>query len=172
MGDYAPTDVELDASDMALAVVAGRFNSHITMRLVAGASEALQRYGYPGDVPVHWVPGAFEIPLAAKWLAASGAVDAVICIGAVVRGDTPHFEYVSGPCAEGCARVAVETGVPIAFGVLTTNDEQQALERCGGREGNKGAEAAATAVEMVALLRRLAVPTRTDRSESKGRPEC
>ena len=159
MGDYAPTDVELDASDMAIAVVAGRFNAHITTRLVEGACEALQRYGLAGGVSVYWVPGAFEIPLAAQRLATSGALDAVICIGAVVRGDTPHFEYVSGPCADGCARVALDSGVPIAFGVLTTNDEQQALDRCGGREGDKGAEAAATAVEMVTLLRRLPAPT-------------
>ena len=155
MGDYAPTDAELDASDMALAVVAGRFNAHITTRLVEGACDALQRYGLAGDVPVYWVPGAFEIPLAAKWLATSGSVDAVICVGAVVRGDTPHFEYVSGPCADGCARVALDSGVPIAFGVLTTNDEQQALDRCGGREGNKGAEAAMSALEMVSLLGQL-----------------
>ena len=156
MGDYAPTDVELDASDMRLAVVAGRFNSHITERLVDGVAQALGRYGYPRDLDVHWVPGAFEIPLVAERFASSGTVDAVICVGAVVRGDTPHFEYVSGPCADGCARVALDTGVPVAFGVLTTNDEQQALDRCGGREGNKGAEAATTAVEMVTLLRRLA----------------
>jgi 6,7-dimethyl-8-ribityllumazine synthase len=156
MGDYAPTDVELDASDMRLVVVAGRFNAHITTRLVEGVVEALGRYGYEGEPGVHWVPGAFEIPLVAERFASSGTVDAVICVGAVVRGDTPHFEYVSGPCADGCARVALDTGVPIAFGVLTTNDEQQALDRCGGREGNKGAEAATTAVEMVTLLRRLA----------------
>jgi 6,7-dimethyl-8-ribityllumazine synthase len=155
MGDYAPTDVELDASDMRLVVVAGRFNAHITTRLVEGVREALAGYGYRGDVDVEWVPGAFEIPLVAERFASSGIVDAVICVGAVIRGDTPHFEYVSGPCADGCARVALDTGVPIAFGVLTTNDEQQALDRCGGSEGNKGAEAATTAVEMVTLLRRL-----------------
>jgi len=172
MGDYAPTDIQPDASDMVLAVVAGRFNAHITMLLVEGASEALQRYGLAGDVPVHWVPGAFEIPLAAQRLAASGTVDAVICVGAIVRGDTPHFEYVSGPCADGCARVALDTGVPIAFGVLTTNDEQQALDRCGGREGNKGAEAATTAVEMVALLRRLPAPTRHEGPNARGGGRC
>jgi 6,7-dimethyl-8-ribityllumazine synthase len=172
MGDYAPTEVELDASDMALAVVAGRFNVHITTRLVEGAREALERYGLATEVPVHWVPGAFEIPLAAQRLAASGALDAVICIGAVVRGDTPHFEYVSGPCADGCARVALDSGVPIVFGVLTTNDEQQALDRCGGREGNKGAEAAATAVEMVALLRRLAPATPSGGPGTRGDSSC
>lgn len=172
MGDYAPTEVELDASDMSVAVVAGRFNAHITTRLVEGACEALERYGLATEVPVYWVPGAFEIPLAAQRLAASGALDAVICIGAVVRGDTPHFEYVSGPCAEGCARVALDSGVPIAFGVLTTNDEQQALDRCGGREGNKGAEAAATAVEMVALLRRLSPPMAGGGPDTRGDGSC
>jgi len=172
MGEYAPTEVELDASDMAVAVVAGRFNAHITTRLVEGACEALERYGLATEVPVYWVPGAFEIPLTAQRLAASGSLDAVICIGAVVRGDTPHFEYVSGPCAEGCARVALDSGVPIAFGVLTTNDEQQALDRCGGREGNKGAEAAATAVEMVALLRRLSPPTVSGGPNPRGGGSC
>jgi 6,7-dimethyl-8-ribityllumazine synthase len=162
MGDYTPTDVELDARDMRVAVVAGRFNEHITTLLVEGACEALRVAGYEGEVAVHWVPGAFEIPLVAKRLAAAGRVDAVICLGAVIRGDTAHFEYVAGPCADGCARAALDTGVPVAFGVLTTNDEQQALDRCGGSEGNKGAEAAATAIEMVLLLRGLepSVPPR------------
>jgi 6,7-dimethyl-8-ribityllumazine synthase len=167
MGDYAPTDVELDASDMRLAIIAGRFNAHITTRLLEGACDALTGYGLRAELAVHWVPGAFEIPVTAQRLAASGTVDAVICLGAVVRGDTPHFEYVSGPCADGCARVALDTGVPVAFGVLTTNDEQQALDRCGGREGNKGAEAAATAVEMVALLRTLPRPR-----ERRGTISC
>jgi 6,7-dimethyl-8-ribityllumazine synthase len=106
-------------------------------------------------VPVVWVPGAFEIPLAAKRLAESGEHDAVVCLGAVIRGDTPHFEYVAGECAAGISRVALDTGVPISFGVLTTEDLDQALARAGGAEGNKGAEAAATAVEMVDLLRQL-----------------
>jgi 6,7-dimethyl-8-ribityllumazine synthase len=167
MGDYAPTDVELDASDLRLAIVAGRFNAHITTRLLESATEALIGYGLRAELGVHWVPGAFEIPLTAQRLAASGNVDAVICLGAVVRGDTPHFEYVSGPCADGCARVALDTGVPVVFGVLTTNDEQQALDRCGGPEGNKGAEAAATAVEMVTLLRRLPPARGRD-----GTPAC
>ena len=156
MGDHAPTDIELDASGMRVAVVAGRFNRDLTTLLVQGACDALRGFGLRSDPAVHWVPGAFEIPIAAQRLARSGEVDAVICVGAVVRGDTPHFEYVSGACAHGCARVALDTGIPIAFGVLTTNDVQQALDRCGGPQGNKGAEAAATAVEMVTLLRGLA----------------
>ena len=102
-----------------------------------------------------WVPGAFEIPLTAKRLAASGTVDAVICVGAVIKGETAHFEYVAGPCAAGIAQAALDTGVPVSFGVLTTHDERQALDRAGGPAGNKGAEAARTALEMVALLRAL-----------------
>ncbi len=156
MGDYAPPPEPLDAAGLRLAIVAGRFNDHVTAPLLDGALATLAAAGLdPDRVPVHWVPGAFELPLVAKRLAASGAVDAVICLGAVIRGDTAHFEYVAGPCAAGLAQSALDTGVPIAFGVLTTNDEQQALDRAGGCEGNKGAEAAATAVEMVTLLRRL-----------------
>jgi 6,7-dimethyl-8-ribityllumazine synthase len=107
------------------------------------------------EPPVHWVPGAFEIPLVAKRLASCANVDAVVCLGAVVRGETAHFEYVAGPCAAGVAQVALDTGIPVIFGVLTTNDEEQALARAGGKDGNKGAEAARTAVEMVTLLRSL-----------------
>ena len=159
MGEYAPPPEPIDASGMRIAIVAGRFNGQVTAPLLDGALTTLRDHGLdPETVPVCWVPGAFEIPLTAKRLAASGTVDAVICLGAVVRGDTAHFEYVAGPCAAGIAQAALDTGVPIAFGVLTTNDERQALERAGGRAGNKGAEAAATAVEMVALLRRLPSP--------------
>ena len=156
MGEYAAPAGPFDASDMRVAIVAGRFNVHVSEPLLAGAQATLAEHGLdPDAVPVVWVPGAFEIPLTAKRLAASGTVDAVICLGAVIRGDTAHFEYVAGPCASGIAQAALDTGVPIAFGVLTTNDEEQALARAGGAAGNKGAEAAATAVEMVALLRSL-----------------
>ncbi len=154
MGEYAPTDAPLDATGIRLAVVAGRFNAHITERLLAGAVGEVAELG-GREPPVHWVPGAFEIPLVAKRLAASGTVDAVICLGAVVRGETAHFEYVAGPCAAGVAQAALDTGVPVIFGVLTTNDEAQALARAGGADGDKGAEAARTAVEMVQLLRAL-----------------
>jgi 6,7-dimethyl-8-ribityllumazine synthase len=154
MGDYAPTDAVLDAAGMRIGIVAGRFNEHITEPLVEGAMKELRDLG--GDEPrVHWVPGAFEIPLVAKRLASGASVDAVICLGAVVRGETAHFEYVAGPCAASIAQVALDTGVPVIFGVLTTNDEQQALDRAGGVDGNKGSEAARTAVEMVQLLRSL-----------------
>jgi 6,7-dimethyl-8-ribityllumazine synthase len=158
MGEYAPTDAPLDATGMRLAVVAGRFNAHITERLLEGALSELRELG--GDAPaVHWVPGAFEIPLVAQRLASSADTDAVVCLGAVVRGETAHFEYVAGPCADGVARVALDTGIPVIFGVLTTNDEGQALARAGGNDGNKGAEAVRTAVEMVQLLRSLPGPT-------------
>jgi 6,7-dimethyl-8-ribityllumazine synthase len=141
---------------MRLAIVAGRFNDHVTAPLLDGALTTLEAHGLDRDrIPVYWVPGAFEIPLLAKRLAGSGTVDAVICLGAVIRGGTAHFEYVAGPCAAGLAQAALDTGVPVAFGVLTTHDERQALDRAGGPEGNKGAEAATTALEMVALLRTL-----------------
>jgi 6,7-dimethyl-8-ribityllumazine synthase len=156
MGTYKELEGELDASGMRLAIVAGRFNDDVTTLLLDGAVDALRGHGLdPAAVPVVWVPGAFEIPLAAKRLAESGEHDAIICLGAVIRGDTPHFEYVAGACASGISRIALDTGVPIAFGVLTTDDREQAFARTGGAEGNKGAEAAATAVEMVDLLRQL-----------------
>jgi 6,7-dimethyl-8-ribityllumazine synthase len=156
MGTYKEFEGKLDASGMRLAVVAGQFNGDVTKLLLDGALSELADHGLePDRVPVVWVPGAFEIPVAAKRLAESGEHDAVVCLGAVIRGDTPHFEYVAGECAAGISRVALDTGVPIAFGVLTTEDLDQALARAGGVEGNKGAEAAATAVEMVDLLRQL-----------------
>lgn len=155
MGEYAAGHGELDAAGIRLAVVAARFNEHITARLLDGVRTAIVSRGGSGDLDVHWVPGAFEIPLVAKRLASSGTVDAVICVGAVVRGATAHFEYVAGPCAWGVASAALDTGIPIVFGVLTTEDDEQALDRAGGREGNKGAEAALTAIEMVRLMRSL-----------------
>ena len=161
MGTYKEYEGKLDASGMRLAIVASRFNGDVTKLLLAGALDDLRDHGLdPAAVPVAWVPGAFEIPLVAKRLAESGEVDAVICLGAVIRGDTPHFEYVAGECASGISRATLDTGVPIAFGVLTTDDLDQALARTGGVEGNKGAEAAATAVEMVDLLRQLGKGTR------------
>ena len=156
MGTYRELEGKLDASGMRLAIVAGRFNDDVTKLLLEGAVDELRGHGLdPATVPVVWVPGAFEIPLVAKQLVESGELDAVICLGAVIRGDTPHFDFVAGECASGINRVALDTGVPIAFGVLTTDDVDQALARAGGTEGNKGAEAAATAVEMVDLLRQI-----------------
>ncbi len=156
MGEYTEYQGTLDATSMRLAIVAARFNGDVTKLLLDGALDALRGFGLDADsVRVAWVPGAFEIPLVAKRLAESGEVDAVVCLGAVIRGDTPHFEFVAGECAAGVRQAALETGVPLAFGVLTTDDLDQALARAGGSEGNKGAEAAATAVEMADLLRRI-----------------
>ena len=162
MGQYTEYEGALDATGMRIAVVAGRFNDHITTPLLDGTLATLRDAGLD-DVPVHWVPGAFEIPLVAQRLATSGTCDAVICLGAVIRGDTPHFDYVAGECAAGIARVSLDTGVPVVFGVLTTDDLEQALARCGGPacngiSCNKGVESAVTAIEMVSLLRQL--PTR------------
>jgi len=156
MGTYSQYEGKLDATGMRLAVVASRFNEHVTKPLLDGALEALHEHGLdPVDVRVAWVPGAFDIPLVAKRFAASGEVDAVICVGAVIRGGTPHFDYVAGECAAGVTRAALDTGVPVTLGVLTTDDLDQAMERAGGSEGNKGSEAALTAVEMVDLMRQL-----------------
>jgi 6,7-dimethyl-8-ribityllumazine synthase len=146
----------VDGNGMRVAIVCGRFNDLITNRMLEGALGGLDRHGvHEADVTVAWVPGAFEIPVAAKRCAASGAFDAVIALGAVIRGDTAHFEYVAGPCAEGIQRAALDTGVPIVFGVLTTENLDQALQRSDVEGENKGDEAASTALEMVDLLRRL-----------------
>lgn len=147
---------DLSVRDLRVACVAARFNDFIVAPLLRGALDALGRHGVAGDrIEVVRVPGAFEIPLVVRKLASSGRYDALIALGAVIRGDTPHFEYVAGECAAGLARVALETGVPVAFGVLTTDTIEQATDRAGGKAGNKGADAALTAIEMVALLRKL-----------------
>jgi 6,7-dimethyl-8-ribityllumazine synthase len=163
MGEYTEYEGALDATGMRIAIVAGRFNDHITTPLLDGALATLRKAGLV-DVPVHWVPGAFEIPLIAQRLATTGGCDAVICLGAVIRGDTPHFDYVAGECAAGIMRVTLDTGVPVVFGVLTVDDLDQALARCGGTahngvKANKGEESAATAVEMVSLLRQISPPS-------------
>jgi len=145
---------KLNSQGLRLAFVAGRFNSFITDRLVEGAVDAVARTGGdPDAIRIYKVPGAFEIPLVAKKLAASGRYDAVVCLGAVIRGATPHFEYVASEVSKGIAHVALETGVPVAFGVLTTDTLEQAIERAGSKAGNKGWEAAMAAVETVNLLR-------------------
>jgi 6,7-dimethyl-8-ribityllumazine synthase len=154
MGEYTEHEGALDATGMRIGVVAGRFNDHVTKPLLAAALDTFASVGLDA-VPVHWVPGAFEIPLVAQRLAGSGEFDAVVCLGAVIRGDTPHFDFVARECAAGIARVSLDTGVPVVFGVLTTDDLDQAFARCGGTSGNKGEESARTAVEMVSLLRKL-----------------
>jgi 6,7-dimethyl-8-ribityllumazine synthase len=153
VGEYAAPE-ELDAAGMRFAIVVARFNREITEELCHGADTALRKHD-AANVDIVWVPGAYELPLVAKRLASSGAVDAVICIGAVIRGETAHFEYVAGEAAAGITRAALDTGVPVIFGVLTVDNRQQALDRIGGKEGHKGEEAALTAIEMVALLRAL-----------------
>ena len=146
----------LDASGMRIGIVVSRYNDVISRPLLEGALEALEHHGAaPDDVIVAWVPGAFEIPIAARELAEHGGVDAVVCLGAVIRGETAHFDYVAGEAARGIASVHATTGVPATFGVLTVDTLEQATDRAGGRYGNKGAEAALAAVEMASLLREL-----------------
>ncbi len=149
----------LNGSGMRIAVVASRFNEPITTRLLEGALDGLIDYGVDRhQVTVAWVPGAFELPLAAQRLAASGEVDAVICVGAVIRGETDHYVHIATQCAAGLQRVQLDTGVPVVFGVLTTDTVEDAEERTGGRHGNKGIEAAETAIEMVDVMWQLAKP--------------
>jgi 6,7-dimethyl-8-ribityllumazine synthase len=144
---------EQAGKNMTIAVVASRFNRFIVDQLVDGARDALQRQGVgQSSQALVWVPGAFELPLLADQLAASGRYDAVIALGAVIRGGTPHFDYVAGECARGITRVSLDHGVPVTFGVLTTDNIEQALERAGTGEGNKGFDAAMTAIEMVQTM--------------------
>jgi 6,7-dimethyl-8-ribityllumazine synthase len=143
--------------ELSLAIVASRFNHFIVEQLVMGAQDAMKRHHIDEARQVLvWVPGAFELPLLADQLAASGKYDAVIALGAVIRGGTPHFEYVAGECAGGLNRVALDRGIPVAFGVLTTDTIEQALERAGTGEGNKGFDAVMTAIEMVGTMRAVA----------------
>jgi 6,7-dimethyl-8-ribityllumazine synthase len=146
----------LTAKGYAFGIVASRFNDFITARLLDGALDALRRHGADEDrITVARVPGSFEIPLVAKRMAASRQYDAVICLGTVIRGATPHFEYIAGEVAKGVAMAGLETGVPIVFGVLTTDSIEQAVERAGTKAGNKGFDAACAAIEMANLLREL-----------------
>ena len=145
---------ELDGSGLRVAVIGARFNDHIVTKLRDGALRGLARLGVAdNDITEAWVPGAFELPLAAKVLAATGKVDAVICLGTVIRGDTPHFDYVCNEAARGLQDAQLATGVPVMFGVLTVNTEQQALDRSGPGTDNKGDEAAVGAVEMALLVK-------------------
>ena len=147
---------QLDAKGLKFALVAGRFNDFITERLVGGAVDYLVRHGGDrADLTIVRVPGAFEIPLAAKKLAASGKYDGIICLGAVIRGATPHFDYVANECVKGLAHVMLEANVPVGFGVLTVDNLEQAIERAGSKAGNKGVEAASAVLEMVRVLEQL-----------------
>lgn len=144
----------LIAGERRFAVVVGRFNEFIGSKLLGGCIDGLKRHGCNEEnIEITWVPGAFEMPLAAQKLAKSGRYDAVICLGAVIRGSTPHFDYVSSEVSKGIAKVMLDTGIPVIFGVLTTENIEQAIERAGTKSGNKGFDAAVTAIEMTNLLK-------------------
>jgi len=146
----------VDAAGLRIALVVSRFNHLISIRLIDGAREALVAHGADdGDLTLHWVAGAFEIPQVARRLAETGDFDAIVTLGSVIRGGTPHFDYVAGEAAKGLAAASMSTGVPVSFGVLTTETIEQALERAGTKMGNKGAEAAMSALEMVSLFKNL-----------------
>jgi 6,7-dimethyl-8-ribityllumazine synthase len=147
---------ELLARDLRFAILAARFNDFVVEPLIRGALDALRRHGVVDkQIDIVRVPGAFDIPIVARKLALAHRHEALIALGCVIRGQTPHFDYVAGECAGGIARIALESGVPIAFGVLTTDTAEQAVDRAGGKAGNKGADAALVALEMANLLRRL-----------------
>jgi 6,7-dimethyl-8-ribityllumazine synthase len=147
---------ELLARDLRFALVVARFNDFVVEPLLRGALDALRRHGATDkQIEIVRVPGAFDLPIVARKLALSRRYEALIALGAVIRGQTPHFDYVAGECASGLARIALESGVPVAFGVLTTDTVEQAVDRAGGKAGNKGADAALAAIEMANLLRRL-----------------
>ncbi|MFM8552082.1 MAG: 6,7-dimethyl-8-ribityllumazine synthase [Nitrospiraceae bacterium] len=167
-----PLEGQLDATNLRFGVVVGKFNDFVTDRLLAGALDALGKAGAAESaIQVAKVPGAFEIPLVARRMARSGRFDAVICLGAVIRGETPHFDYISAEASRGIAQAAWESDLPVVFGVLTTNTVEQALERAGSAERNRGAEAARTAVEMANLMKKLKGTTGklTSRGRSRAR---
>jgi len=147
----------LRGEGLSIAIVVSRFNDLITRQLLAGAQDGLRRHGVEAEgVDVAWVPGSFEIPLAARKLAESGRYQAVVCLGAIVRGETPHFEYIATQVSSGIARAGLETGVPLVFGIITADSLEEALERAGGKMGNKGYDAAVSAIEMANLMRGMA----------------
>lgn len=147
---------ELSAKGLKFAIFVSRFNSFVTERLLAGALDALRRHGAADpDLEVVKVPGSWEMPVAVKALAERRKHDAIICLGCVIRGDTPHFDYVAGEAAKGLGVVQLETGIPVAFGILTTNTLEQAIDRAGAKGGNKGFDAAMSAIEMAHLMMRL-----------------
>ena len=141
---------------LKIGIIASRFNEFITSKLISGAEDCLKRHGVADeDMSVAWVPGAFEIPVIAKRMAASGKYDAVICVGAVIRGATSHYDYVCSEVSKGIAAVSLETGVPVLFGILTTDTIEQAIERAGTKAGNKGTDCAMSALEMVNLIKNI-----------------
>lgn len=149
---------KLIAEGKKFFIIVSRFNEFISSKLLEGARDALTRHGAKDEeIEMAWVPGAFEIPYLAKKVAASGRYDAIICLGAVIRGNTPHFNYVASESAKGVAQIALETGCPIIYGILTTDNLEQAIERAGSKSGNKGAAAALAAIEMVNLYAEMKV---------------
>lgn len=150
---------KLVSKDIKVGIVASRFNEFITAKLLGGALDALTRHEVPDDmIDIAWVPGAFEIPLIASKMANSGKYDAIICLGAVIRGSTSHYDLVCSELTKGISHVALQSGVPVMFGVLTTENIEQAIERAGTKSGNKGFDSAVGAIEMVNLVRNLANP--------------
>jgi 6,7-dimethyl-8-ribityllumazine synthase len=147
---------ELNATGRKFAIVVSRFNEFITSKLLDGALDCLTRHGAAdADIDVYWVPGSFEIPAVAKRVADAGKHDALVCLGAVIRGQTPHFDYVAAEVSKGVAQVAMQSGVPTAFGVLTTDTIEQAIERAGTKAGNKGSDAALAAIELADLIAKM-----------------
>ena len=146
----------VDGGSIKVAIVVARFNEFITSKLLGGALDTLKRHGVcDDDITVAWVPGAFEIPLAASKMANSGKYDAVICVGAVIRGDTTHYDYVCNEVSKGVAQVGLQSGIPVLFGVITTENIEQAISRAGSKGGNKGYDCALSAIEMVNLLEQM-----------------
>lgn len=153
MRDRRVHEGQLNAEGKRFAMVAARYNEIVSSRLISGARDCLERHGASTeDVELYRVPGSFEIPLVAKKLADSGDFDAVVCLGTVIRGETPHFDFVASETARGVGQAGMDTGVPVIFGVVTTDTVEQAVDRAGGRTGNRGAEAALSAIEMTNLL--------------------
>ncbi len=151
---YTRFEGKLDASGLKIGIVASRFNHFLTEKLLDGAIDCIVRHnGDAKNIDVAWVPGSFEIPYAASRLVHKGGYDAVICLGAVIRGDTPHFEYIAAEAAKGIARISLDSGIPVLFGVITTDTLEQAIERAGTKAGNKGWDAAVSAIEMVNLYK-------------------
>jgi len=169
-GRRADTEGSHDGSSLRVAVACARFHEEVTTRLLSGALRALDEHGVGlSNRLVTFVPGSFELPLAAQALAHSGGFDAIVCLGAVVRGETSHYDLVAGECAAGLARVQLDANIPVAFGVLTTENLEQALERSGGSVGDKGEEAVTTAIEMANVLRVISVAGAELRHASRGR---
>jgi 6,7-dimethyl-8-ribityllumazine synthase len=154
-----PIEGMLVGKGLKFGLVVSRFNEFLTQKLLDGAQDALLRHGVaPADIDVAWVPGSFEIPLIAKKLAQTKRYDAIVCLGAVVRGDTPHFEYISAEVTKGIAMVGLETGLPVIYGVVTADSLEQAIGRAGTKEGNQGFKAASSAIEMANLVKSIAKP--------------